>query len=101
MHVATVGMSGKTSSIIKEFLYRLPFLQLITHWTNNRSLNGYNIIVCIDSQKVVVLQTKVLVEFALENEVVEVESRNFLSITIQIDVTDRTRLTYASRHKDG
>ena len=96
-----IGVASETASIAQKGSGTLGLLHLVEHGALHLTRDIHQSLVGTDGDDVIVLQTYIARELAVQQEVVDIDIRQQLAITVNLDITQCTYIVRTACHIQG
>ena len=96
-----IGIASETSGITQQGGCTLCLLHLVEHRALDLSRDVYQCFVGTYGHDVIVLQPDITRQMAVQQEVIDIDTRQQTAVAIHLDVSQRTELIRAASHVEG
>ena len=93
-----VSISGESASIFKKRVHALVFLHFINHRALYLSGNRNQTVVGSHNDNIIICQTYIAGQFAIENVIIDIYHGNQFVMAINLDVSQCTQVVGATCH---
>ena len=96
-----ISIASETATIFKQGGKALVCLHLVSHWALYTTSDINQTIVCAYLNNIVILQTDITCQTAIENKLIDIDGSNEAALTVDLNGTECTEIADTACHIQG